>query len=207
MSTPVSMSMFGYSGIGYWSTKFFIQYRTKHRTLLLSVWWISKFSVPWRCVHARSVRRSTFFQSRQSYRPAEGRVEAKRRQRPGPPPATTNRGARWRSMGELRLGRSVTWSSCGWTYRQSTKVSISCLVHYYSSQVLSRVPTYMWDKLRWKTSVQFFLPKESQKARKIILQYLTYYAATSVKISIFTYKVLLFKYTLCTGIWRLTKRK
>jgi hypothetical protein len=32
-----------------------------------------------------------FFQSRRSYRPAEGRVEAKRRQRPGPPPATTNR--------------------------------------------------------------------------------------------------------------------
>ncbi len=35
--------------------------------------------------------RSIFFQSRRSYRPAEGRVEAKRRQRPGPPPATTNR--------------------------------------------------------------------------------------------------------------------
>ncbi len=34
---------------------------------------------------------SIFFQSRRSYRPAEGRVEAKRRQRPGPPPATTNR--------------------------------------------------------------------------------------------------------------------
>jgi hypothetical protein len=35
--------------------------------------------------------RSLFFPSRRSYRPAEGRVEAKRRQRPGPPPATTNR--------------------------------------------------------------------------------------------------------------------
>ncbi len=35
--------------------------------------------------------RSLFFPSRWSYRPAEGRVEAKRRQRPGPPPVTTNR--------------------------------------------------------------------------------------------------------------------
>jgi hypothetical protein len=35
--------------------------------------------------------RSIYFQSQRSYRPAEGRVEAKRRQRPGPPPATTNR--------------------------------------------------------------------------------------------------------------------
>jgi hypothetical protein len=40
--------------------------------------------------HSPSTR-SIFFQSQHSYRPAEGRVEAKCRQRPGPPPATTNR--------------------------------------------------------------------------------------------------------------------
>ncbi len=30
-------------------------------------------------------------------------------------------GARWRPMGELRSGRSVTWSFCGLTYRHSTE--------------------------------------------------------------------------------------
>jgi hypothetical protein len=37
-----------------------------------------------------TIRLPVHFQSRRSYRPAEGCVEAKRRQRPGPPPATTN---------------------------------------------------------------------------------------------------------------------
>jgi hypothetical protein len=32
-----------------------------------------------------------YVQSRRGYRPAEGRVEARRRQRPGQPTATTNR--------------------------------------------------------------------------------------------------------------------
>jgi hypothetical protein len=70
--------------------------------------------------------RSIFFPSRRSYRPAEGRVEAKRRQRPGPPPATTNRllaEPGGDSMGELRMGRSATWADRGWTYRQGTKKS------------------------------------------------------------------------------------
>jgi hypothetical protein len=34
-------------------------------------------------------------------------------------------GARWLSTGELRLGRSVTWSFCGWTYRQCTPMFMS----------------------------------------------------------------------------------
>jgi hypothetical protein len=50
--------------------------------------------------------RSLFFQSRRSYRPAEGRVEAKRRQRPGPPPATTNR-----LLAEPGGG---PWANCAW---------------------------------------------------------------------------------------------
>ncbi len=71
--------------------------------------------------------RSLFFQSRHSYRPAEGRVEAKRRQRPGRPrrPRLLIGGARWRSMGELRLGGSVTWSVCRWTYRQCSAGSVT----------------------------------------------------------------------------------
>ncbi len=50
--------------------------------------------------------RSLFFQSRRSYRPAEGRVEAKRRQRPGPPPATTNC-----LLAEPGGG---PWANCAW---------------------------------------------------------------------------------------------
>jgi hypothetical protein len=50
--------------------------------------------------------RSIFFQSRRSYRPAEGRVEAKRRQRPGPPPVTTNR-----LLAEPGGG---PWVNCAW---------------------------------------------------------------------------------------------
>jgi hypothetical protein len=50
--------------------------------------------------------RSIFFQSRRSYRPAEGRVEAKRCQRPGPPPATTNR-----LLAEPGGG---PWVNCAW---------------------------------------------------------------------------------------------
>jgi hypothetical protein len=49
---------------------------------------------------------SLFFQSWRSYRPAEGRVEAKRRQRPGPPPATTNR-----LLAEPGGG---PWVNCAW---------------------------------------------------------------------------------------------
>ncbi len=41
-------------------------------------------------------------------------------------------GARWRSMGELCLGRSVTWSFCRWTYRQGTV--------YFPSLILSLRP-------------------------------------------------------------------
>jgi hypothetical protein len=72
--------------------------------------------------------RSIFFQSRHSYRPAEGCVDAKRRQRPVPPPSDQELligGAWWWSMGELRLGRSVMWSFCGWTNRQSTVCTVS----------------------------------------------------------------------------------
>jgi hypothetical protein len=50
--------------------------------------------------------RSIFFQSRRSYRTAEGRVEAKRRQRPGPPPATTNC-----LLAEPGGG---PWANCAW---------------------------------------------------------------------------------------------
>jgi hypothetical protein len=71
--------------------------------------------VPWRLVPRPFVHRLIFFQSRRSYRPAEGRVEAKRRQQPGPPPATTNRllaepgGGPWVNCAwvELSLGRKA----------------------------------------------------------------------------------------------------
>ncbi len=46
------------------------------------------------------------FKSLRSYRPAEGRVEAMRRQRPGPPPATTNR-----LLAEPGGG---PWVNCAW---------------------------------------------------------------------------------------------
>jgi hypothetical protein len=63
-----------------------------------------------RCLDVASTHdpstRSLFFQSRRSYRPAEGRVEAKRRQRPGPPPATTNR-----LLAEPGGG---PWVNCAW---------------------------------------------------------------------------------------------
>ncbi len=48
-----------------------------------------------------------FFQFRRDYRPSKGRVEAKRRQRPGPPPGDHELligGVRWLTVGELRLG-------------------------------------------------------------------------------------------------------
>jgi hypothetical protein len=44
-------------------------------------------------------------------------------------------GARWRSMGELRLGRSVMRSFCGWTYRQGT-VSLFLAAVQYSYQAV-----------------------------------------------------------------------
>ncbi len=50
--------------------------------------------------------RSIFFPSRWSYRPVEGRVEAKRRQRPGPPPATTHH-----LLAEPGGG---PWVNCAW---------------------------------------------------------------------------------------------
>jgi hypothetical protein len=50
--------------------------------------------------------RSIFFKSLRSYRPAEGRVEAMRRQRLGPPPATTNR-----LLAEPGGG---PWVNCAW---------------------------------------------------------------------------------------------
>jgi hypothetical protein len=56
-------------------------------------------------MHVPSTR-SLFFQSWRSYRPAEGRVEAKRCQRPGPPPATTNR-----LLAEPGDG---PWVNCAW---------------------------------------------------------------------------------------------
>ncbi len=64
----------------------------------------------WWCLDVASTHdpstRSLFFQSRRSYRPAEGHVEAKRRQRPGPPPATTNR-----LLAEPGGG---PWVNCAW---------------------------------------------------------------------------------------------
>jgi hypothetical protein len=55
--------------------------------------------------HSPSTR-SIYFSSRRSYRPAESRVEAQRRQRPGPPPATTNR-----LLAEPDGG---PWVNCAW---------------------------------------------------------------------------------------------
>ncbi len=59
--------------------------------------------------------RSLFFQSPCSYRSAKDHVEAKCRAPGDHEPLI---GGAWsRSMGELRLGQSVTWSFRGWTYR------------------------------------------------------------------------------------------
>ncbi len=79
--------------------------------------------VPWRCVHGRSVHPFNFFSVSAflSTRRGPCRSEAlsTARAAPGDHEPLIG-GARWRSMGELCLGRSVTWSFCRWTYRQGT---------------------------------------------------------------------------------------
>ncbi len=67
----------------------------------------------WGCLDVPSTHdpstRSLFFQSRRSYRPAEGCVEAKRRQRPGPP--RQPRTAYWQSQVVVH-GRTALGSKC-----------------------------------------------------------------------------------------------
>ncbi len=80
-----------------------------------------KLTVPWRCVHPRSILPFFSVSGVLSTRRGPCRTEAQSTARgaPGDHNPLVG-GARWRSMGELRLGRSVTWSFCVWTYRQST---------------------------------------------------------------------------------------
>ncbi len=80
--------------------------------------------VPWRCVHVRSVHPFNLFSvsavlsTRRG--PCRSEAPSTARAAPGDHEPLIG-GARWRSMGELRLGRSVTWSFCRWTYRQGTE--------------------------------------------------------------------------------------
>jgi hypothetical protein len=81
-------------------------------------------TVPWRCVHARSGHPFNFLSvlAFLSTRRGPCRSEAPSTARAAPSDhEPLIGGARWRSMGELRLGRSVTWSFCRWTYRQGTE--------------------------------------------------------------------------------------
>ncbi len=84
----------------------------------------SEYLVPWRCVHAQSVHPFNFFSvsSFLSTRrgPCRSEAPSTARAAPGDHEPLIG-GAWWRSMGELRLGRSVTWSFSGWTNRQSTE--------------------------------------------------------------------------------------
>ncbi len=79
--------------------------------------------VPWRYVHARSVNPFNFFlvsaflSTRRG--PCRSEVPSLARAAPGDHEPLIG-GAPWQSMGVLRLGRSVTWSFCGWMFRQST---------------------------------------------------------------------------------------
>jgi exonuclease III len=81
--------------------------------------------VPGRSVHPRSVHPFTFFSVSAflSTRIGPCRSEAPSTAwvAPGDHEPLIG-GARWRSMGELRLGRSVTWSFCRWTYHQGTSM-------------------------------------------------------------------------------------
>ncbi len=83
--------------------------------------------VPWCCIHARPVHLFNFFLVSaflSTHRgPCRSEAPSTARAAPGDHKPLIG-GARWRSMGELRLGRSVTWSFCGWTYRQSTAFSM-----------------------------------------------------------------------------------
>ncbi len=69
-----------------------------------------------------------FFQSPRSYRPVEGRVDAKHRQRPLPPPATPNRllaepgGGPWVNCAWVEVSRGRLF---GWTYRPGTELITS----------------------------------------------------------------------------------
>ncbi len=55
--------------------------------------------------------------------------------------------ARWQSMGELRLGRSVTCSVCGWTYRQGTVFFSHVFPPDDISRLLLPLHKYHFDKL------------------------------------------------------------
>jgi hypothetical protein len=80
--------------------------------------------VPGRSVHPQSVHPFTFFSvsaflsTRRG--PCRSEAPSTARAAPGDHEPLIG-GARWRSMSELRLGRSVTWSFCRWTYRQGTE--------------------------------------------------------------------------------------
>ncbi len=94
--------------------------------------------VPCRCVHARSVHPFNFFSvsaflsTRRG--PCRSEAPSTARAAPGDHEPLIG-GARWRSMGELRLGRSVTWSFCRWRHRQGTQTFLSIYVHFLSSSV------------------------------------------------------------------------
>jgi hypothetical protein len=79
--------------------------------------------VPGRSVHPRSVHPFTFFSFSAFLSTRRGPCRSEAPSAAGAAPGVLEPligGARWRSMGELRLGRSVTWSFCRWTYRQGT---------------------------------------------------------------------------------------
>jgi hypothetical protein len=80
-------------------------------------------AVPGRSVHPRSVHPFTFFSLSAFLSTRRGPCRSEAPSTAWAAPGDHEPllgGARWRSMGELRLGRSVTWSFCRWTYRQGT---------------------------------------------------------------------------------------
>jgi hypothetical protein len=100
-------------------------------------------------VHPPSVHLLTFFQSRHDYWPAEGHVEAKHRQRPGPPPpATLNRllaepsGAPWVNRAWVEVSRGRFVGGCQVTYRiQNSNYQAPDLknVFLYYSYILKKI--------------------------------------------------------------------
>jgi hypothetical protein len=127
--------------------------------LITCFWWtrspylllFSSVTVPWCCVHARSVHPFNLFSvsavlsTRRG--PCRSEAPSTARAAPGDHEPLIG-GARWWSMGELRLGRSVTWSFCGWTYRQSTLRHPSKAAYNEVSTIPDASPSKDWHSCR-----------------------------------------------------------
>jgi hypothetical protein len=100
------------------------QHESMSDDTLLALFHRSEKRVFWCCVHPRSIHPFTFCPvlAFLSTRRGPCRSEAPSTAWAAPGDHKPLIGwARWRSMGEMRLGQNVVWSFCEWTYRQGTK--------------------------------------------------------------------------------------